>query len=148
MNHKLNPNFFSRNEGIKSVLHSEKEKSHLYRSAPSTSLNRGTSPSAPGGTRPRRDSAKELATTHPSTERHLRDHAAAAFKLTPLTFADTRPRKNWAASGENRPPTSAATTTRRARLPLPTSSGYLLCCMASCSPIRSDGRHQRGVDCP
>ena len=75
---------------------------HWCRSAPRTSLNKGTSPSAPGGTRPRRDNAKEFATTHPNMERHLRDHAAAAFPLsmsgTSRTFAETRPRKNWFAS--------------------------------------------------
>ena len=32
-----------------------------------------------GGSQPRRDNVKEFATTHPNVERHLRDHAAAAF---------------------------------------------------------------------
>ena len=57
-------------------------------------------------------------------------------------------------------PTSAATTTWRARPPLPTISGclrlvssflqndaVLVRCMASGSLIRPGGRHQRGVDC-
>ena len=56
-------------------------KNHAYWSAPRTSLREGTSPSAPVGTRPRRDSAKELATTHPNIELHRRIQAAAAFLL-------------------------------------------------------------------
>ena len=40
-----------------------KTKIHPYLSAPSTSLKEGISPSAPCGTRPRTDSAKDLATS-------------------------------------------------------------------------------------
>ena len=111
--------FFLREKWMKVSAHNSRTvENHAYRSAPGTSHREGTSPSAPGGTRPRRDSAKELATTQPNIELHRRIQAATALPLrgggTPRTLADTRPRRNWDVSEEKRPPTSAPTTTRRA----------------------------------
>ena len=91
--------FWEREKWMKvSARNSRAMKNNVYRSAPRTSHREGTSPSAPGGTRPRRDSAKELATTQPNIELHWRIQAAAAVPLrgggTPRTLADTRPRRN------------------------------------------------------
>ena len=55
--------------------------------------------------------------SQPRMERHLRDHTATAFPLTS--------QKTGLPQQRTAPPTSAATTTRRARPPLPASSGCL-----------------------
>ena len=135
---------------------------HWCRSAPRTALNKGTSPSAPGGTRPRRDNAKEFATTHPNMERHLRDHAAAAFPLRMSGFRGNKTSQKLVCLSREPPPhfgcdhheaCTSPVTSQLWVLALLRSSCFVqsntitVCCMAPGGPIRPDGGHQGGVDC-
>ena len=110
-----------------------------------------------------RDRAKALPALHAKMELHLLNHAAftrfCSRSGTDSAFAFARLRRKWAVSSDHRPPVSAPNTTRRARPPSPTNSGYVVSFLRRASsratppcgspprtPIPPERRHQRGVD--
>ena len=121
----------------------KKDKVSAYRCLPNTSPKRGIAPSAPGGTWPRRDNVERV-------RNHTPQHGApsARPRRNNLPLAETRPRKNWVASAENRLPSSAPR--KRARPSLPVSSVHLHSLRSSCFlqavPSTLMGGHQGGVN--
>ena len=101
------------------------------RSSRTTSFPEGMEAPVPGlGRLCRRGRAKALPALHSRMELHLLNHAAftrfCSRSGTDSAFAFARLRRKWAVSSDHRPPVSAAKTTRRARPPSPTNSGYVV----------------------
>ena len=110
------------------------------------------------GRRSNRETAKDRAAEQARVALHLRNHAASTLPWrrcgADCALALARADKNCAVSALQRPPTSAANTTRRARPPSPDSSGYvasfLLLALCSATPswlaalLEADPSRERG----
>ena len=97
----------------------------------STSYDGGASPSDPCPPRqPNRDAANDLAAAQEMIAYHRNLHACSTrccvSRGSDLARALANRRTKILASSDHLPPTSRAKTTRRAREPGPTSSGYVL----------------------
>ena len=125
--------FFSRNE-LNELLCPIAQNcvlaSHAYLASKLASCTDGTVPSEPPGTRPKRDIANAFAAAHASSLCHRLTHARRASACSSSgksrTLAQARDVRNSAVSLDQRPPTSAPRTTKRALPPSPASSGYVL----------------------
>ena len=135
---------------VKALYRSSSRAHQKWRESPNTSWTQGVGPSTPAEqSLSRRKSAKARAAAQANMEPHRRNHAARARPCnnsgTSRTFAAANPRRKEAVSSEKRPPTSPASTTKRAQPPSPTNSGWRhawLCCTLPCQ-----GADQGRVDC-
>ena len=140
----------------------ETPNSYANLSSLMTSRVDGMASPVPGtGRRSNRETAKDRAVEQARVALHLRNHAASTLPWrrcgADCALALARADKNCAVSTLQRPPTSAASTTKRARPPSPDSSGYvasfLLLALCSAAPswlaalLEADPSRERPTSC-